>query len=241
MVPTRYVVRLNPADASAVEAAPRFFTDGLAQALRAASAQHGWVLDGAVSIEVKGDDSRHPGAPGVLAVPPEGPRSAEPAPPPSAPAIAPAGPSAPPPPLLPAAGSRRLMLHRLDRDERIALGAEPVTIGRAEGMSVVVDDKRVSRRHAVVRPRGPDWVVVDEGSSNGTRVNGSALIAGREVTLRPGDSIEVGPLRLRFDIADRPSAKTSSADRPIDAGATGALDDATRRRISAEYLGPDRP
>ena len=131
------------------------------------------------------------------------------------------------------------MLHRLDTDERIALTTKSVTIGRSVDRDVVVDDNRVSRRHAVVAPHGSGWIVTDERSSNGTRLNGSALTANRPATLRAGDSIEVGPVTFRFDIDDRIPRRADRASGPAGPDdATGVLDDATRQRISGEFHFP---
>ena len=85
-VPGALPVRLHPADAAVVEESPRFFADGLAEALRTAATTHGWTIDGPISINVEADDTRHPGAPAVLAVPPGRPSTDEPTPPPVAPA-----------------------------------------------------------------------------------------------------------------------------------------------------------
>ena len=57
------------------------------------------------------------------------------------------------------------------------------------------DDPGVSRRHAILR-RKPDgsWVLIDQNSTNGTRVSGAAapLAAGEERPLLNGDQILVG-------------------------------------------------
>lgn len=239
VVPTRYVVRLHPADATTVEAAPRFFTAGLGEALRNTCDEHGWSLDGSIDIDVEADSSRLPGVPAVFAVPPDAPVSAAPiAPPETAATVAAAG--------APARATitrrqDRVLLHRLDTDERIPLTGDAVTIGRAPDQDVVIDDSRVSRHHAVVRQQGSAWAVVDEGSSNGTRLNGSTLAARRATTLRPGDSIEIGPLRLRFDVDRPPAAAGSSRGQAGTDPPTMTLDAATRHRISAEHIADDAP
>lgn len=238
VVPTRYLVRLHPDDAATVEAAPRFFTAGLAEALRSTCKEHGWQLDGAVSVDVEGDSSRLAGAPAVLAVPPEGPLSASPAPPPDMAPTVPARARAAP--LSSEGGERRMLLHRLDTDERISLGPSGVTIGREANQDIVIADSRVSRHHAVVRADGSGWAVVDDGSSNGTRLNGSAIAATCAMKLQAGDSIEIGPVRLRFDVDDRPRpARRAERSNGADDPPTMTLDAATRRRISAEHLGSD--
>ncbi|MDQ3978047.1 MAG: FHA domain-containing protein, partial [Actinomycetota bacterium] len=57
------------------------------------------------------------------------------------------------------------------------------------------EDPGVSRRHAVLRRR-PDgsWVVIDQGSTNGTRVGGvkTPIAAGEERLLLNGDYLLVG-------------------------------------------------
>ena len=79
---------------------------------------------------------------------------------------------------------------------RVTMDEGPLTIGRLPESSVVVDDANVSRRHAEVRRDGPDAVVVDLGSTNGTRVNGAQV---RTRRLEDGDEITVGRTSLRFE------------------------------------------
>lgn len=60
---------------------------------------------------------------------------------------------------------------------------------------VDVDDPGVSRRHAVLRHKPDDsWVVIDQGSTNGTRVSGVAapLAPGEEKPLLNGDQLLLG-------------------------------------------------
>ena len=79
---------------------------------------------------------------------------------------------------------------------RIALAAEPVVLGRGTDAGVRLNDTSVSRRHAEVRQQGDGWVIVDLGSTNGTRVNGSPVTERR---LQDGDAITVGDAALRFE------------------------------------------
>jgi Protein of unknown function (DUF3662)/FHA domain len=79
---------------------------------------------------------------------------------------------------------------------RISVGAQSLVLGRLPECAVVLDDPNVSRRHAEVRRRGSDVVVVDLGSTNGTRVNGIRV---KEQLLNDGDEIEVGSSTIHFE------------------------------------------
>ena len=59
-----------------------------------------------------------------------------------------------------------------------------------------VADPNVSRKHAEIRPSGDGYVVIDLGSTNGTKVNGATV---SERKLGDGDEIAVGTTRLRFE------------------------------------------
>jgi pSer/pThr/pTyr-binding forkhead associated (FHA) protein len=76
------------------------------------------------------------------------------------------------------------------------LGEEPLSIGRLPECDVVLADKNVSRRHAEVRRQDGNIIVVDLGSTNGTRVNGAGV---KERALADGDVITVGASKLRFE------------------------------------------
>jgi hypothetical protein len=81
----------------------------------------------------------------------------------------------------------------------VPLGVAPVTLGRdAANTLALASDTTVSRRHARIQ-EGPSnvFVVVDEGSSNGTFVNGARTTG--EQPLRPGDEVQVGASRFRFE------------------------------------------
>ncbi len=80
---------------------------------------------------------------------------------------------------------------------RIAVGTDPVVIGRLPECTVMLSDPNVSRRHAEVRRQGAEVVVRDLGSTNGTRVNGLPLRD--EQVLSDGDELSLGTTHLRFE------------------------------------------
>jgi hypothetical protein len=81
---------------------------------------------------------------------------------------------------------------------RLVVGPSGLTVGRSRECDVVVQDPNVSRKHAEIRPRGGSWVLVDLGSTNGSRLNGR-VIDGSEV-IKAGDEIELGSTRLTFEL-----------------------------------------
>lgn len=78
----------------------------------------------------------------------------------------------------------------------IALG--PInSIGRNVNNTIYVEDDFVSATHAMLTFRGRSWFVEDQGSTNGTYVNGHRI--DRPVALSFGDEITVGRVRMRLD------------------------------------------
>lgn len=72
-----------------------------------------------------------------------------------------------------------------------------VSIGRESGRQIRLEgDSGVSRRHARVELRGATHVIVDEGSANGTYVNGVRIT---EQTLEQGDIIQIGSGSYRYE------------------------------------------
>lgn len=80
---------------------------------------------------------------------------------------------------------------------RLALEADPSTLGRSDDCDIVLGDPNVSRRHAELRMQGGEWHVVDLGSTNGVKVNGRAVSSAR---LRDGDRITLGTSTAIFHL-----------------------------------------
>ena len=75
---------------------------------------------------------------------------------------------------------------------RIPLRPGTSIVGRDPGVDVTIDDPSLSRRHARFVVTAAGAAVADEGSSNGTAVDGRLLEAGEERVLGPHDHVEVG-------------------------------------------------
>lgn len=79
-----------------------------------------------------------------------------------------------------------------------AVALEPVTrVGRTRENTLVLDDEFVSSSHALVLLRDGRWWVRDQGSTNGTLVNGGVIK--NETPLRNGDELQVGGVRLKLE------------------------------------------
>jgi pSer/pThr/pTyr-binding forkhead associated (FHA) protein len=83
----------------------------------------------------------------------------------------------------------------------ITFDAPRIVIGRGDGCEIRLPDPSVSHRHASIRQRGTDYVVVDEGSSNGTFVGPLRLSPQAPRVVRSGDLIRVGRIWLELTTA----------------------------------------
>ncbi len=78
----------------------------------------------------------------------------------------------------------------------IALG--PInSIGRNVNNTIYVEDDFVSTNHAMLTFRGRSWFIEDQGSTNGTYVNGHRI--DRPVALSFGDELTIGRVRMRLE------------------------------------------
>ncbi len=98
----------------------------------------------------------------------------------------------------------RLIISAPTGEETIELQpGEVVTVGRdATNRIPLPDDTQASRRHCRIGPREggvQGWEVVDLGSTNKTRVGGSAI---QRRVLAHGDVVEVGHATIRFEDPD---------------------------------------
>lgn len=97
-----------------------------------------------------------------------------------------------------AAGPRLVVLGGAEAGRAYPLGKESMSLGRDAGNDIVISwDPAVSRRHAVVSVQSGGYMIADQGSSNGTFVNGVRII---ESALQAGDVVTVGQTQLRFEL-----------------------------------------
>jgi len=80
-----------------------------------------------------------------------------------------------------------------------------IEVGREKTNAIVVADKKVSRRHARLSPIDNSFLIIDQGSANGTYVNG-VLIA-QPTRLQNNDKIGIGDATFLFTMG-QPAAQT---------------------------------
>jgi len=93
----------------------------------------------------------------------------------------------------------------------ISFDAPRIVIGRGASCEVRLPDPSVSQRHASVRQRGTEYIVVDEGSTNGTFVGPVRLSPQAPRVLRSGDLIRVGRIWLEVRLEPAPAAHNPQA------------------------------
>ena len=71
-----------------------------------------------------------------------------------------------------------------------------LVLGRRAGCDVILPDPSVSRVHAVLMLFAGQWFIADQGSTNGTRVNGRRVWGAAAV--RPGDRVSLGRTTFRL-------------------------------------------
>jgi hypothetical protein len=165
LVPNHYLVELGPEDTASFADIRDALTAELCDALRDHAREEGYAFMGPVRVEFGVDPERRAGTFDVVAKLRQGQGGV-------------------------GAGSVLLPDGR-----RVTLGEEVVRIGRLPDCGVQLADSNVSRHHAEIRPSGEGFLLVDLGSTNGTKVNGVRVA---ERLLRDADEVTVGTTRLTF-------------------------------------------
>lgn len=181
----KYIIRLHPDDAADLNAFEAALLDELRQAVTHHAAIEGYPLSGDVEITFVTDPSVKRGTCKVTPIAPAAPKPIPPVVHRNA-SIEPV-----------AAGAIADATIVLDNGERISLTGDLATVGRQSDCRVVIDDHNVSRIHAEIRRTTNGWVVIDRGSTNGTKVNGEKIVTGR--LLVNGDTITFGSALVRFE------------------------------------------
>ena len=93
--------------------------------------------------------------------------------------------------------SRLVILNGVRAGTAFPLSGDVLTVGREAGRHVLLDfDATVSRRHARLERQGGQWVLIDEGSRNGSFVNGQPI---QQRPIQIGDVLRFGATELQVE------------------------------------------
>lgn len=115
----------------------------------------------------------------------------------------------------------KLIVSRGGKDVVVQLKDGPNVIGRSSQADVPLNDGAASREHAEIVVQGPEAVLVDRGSRNGTLLNGRKV---DQCKLQPGDVIRIGEHSLHFDVKKQQgeTRRQAPAESPVDTRAATA-------------------
>lgn len=98
----------------------------------------------------------------------------------------------------PAAGELTAYLYDMTHDRAFTLTESNLRIGRESDNDIIIPDINVSRHHATLRCEpNMTWIISDEGSTNGTTVNGRRI---KSAPLHDGDIIVMGTTNVEFQL-----------------------------------------
>ena len=166
LVPNHFTVELSETDHEQFAEVSESLERELAEAAREHARDEGYVFMGPVSVHLELAQKQHAGSFQIVGRMREGKGGA---------------------------GAGALLL---PTGERLQLSEAVVTIGRKPESTIQLGDPNVSRNHAEIRPHGNGWMLVDLGSTNGTRVNGNRISSHE---LREGDEIAFGNTIVHFE------------------------------------------
>ena len=85
-----------------------------------------------------------------------------------------------------------------------------VVIGRGSACDLQIPDASVSGRHASIRANGAQWALVDEGSTNGTRLNGEKLGTHSPRAIKSGDIATIGRIEIAIRVGAAPPSNAQA-------------------------------
>ena len=93
------------------------------------------------------------------------------------------------------------------------LKVEKTTVGRLEDNTIQIAEPSISSHHCELLQRGPDLVVKDLNSTNGTFINGEKI---SEAPLKPGQILRLGQVEMRLEPGVGTTAATAPAKKPLE-------------------------
>ena len=122
------------------------------------------------------------------------------------------------------------------RGTSFQLPNESYTIGRTDSCDIAIPDSTISGHHCTLfRTEEGVYMLRDEGSTNGSSLNGEPIEAGQEVVLKHGDIFQLGGIEIMFDtgeFAQHTATHTSSHIINLENTGTGEIQKATMKNMA---------
>jgi predicted component of type VI protein secretion system len=106
-----------------------------------------------------------------------------------------------------------------------------MTIGRKPENDIQIDNLAVSSFHARIDKTGPDFILTDLQSTNGTFIKDKKIVSHK---LKHGDNIVIGKHVLLFLSTEKGAAEEPAVTEPKDMDKTMMLDTAKQRELLAK-------
>jgi pSer/pThr/pTyr-binding forkhead associated (FHA) protein len=111
------------------------------------------------------------------------------------------------------------------------LSVECTTVGRVEDNTFQIADASVSSHHAEIVLRGPDIVIKDLNSTNGSFINGDKIT---EAVLQPGQTLRFGQVELKID--DGKELPAPAAPAPIPPPTSTPAPASAKKQVDATMI-----
>lgn len=112
-------------------------------------------------------------------------------------------------------------------------------LGRDPTCQINIPDARISRIHATLHVKDNFLYVKDEGSSNGTYINGIRI--NKPTLLQHGDQLQVGSTKLKVEYVAVQEAAPESDESAAETEVVAALANVVQPQKPAEKLSPPTP
>jgi pSer/pThr/pTyr-binding forkhead associated (FHA) protein len=115
-----------------------------------------------------------------------------------------------------------------------------ISIGRASNRDISIpQDKLISRRHIIVAYKDGNYILLDEGSANGTYLNGQLLEAMQPYMLKNDDLITLGRHQIIFQqTSDVPIEDLPTVNMPLDEMLKAELEYQVQQDLKSELALP---
>ena len=130
--------------------------------------------------------------------------------------------------------ARLILMFNKQVVKEYSLLKDSVSIGRNEDNTIAIDNLAVSGYHARIDKAGPDFIVTDLQSTNGTFVNDKQIVTHK---LAHGDNVIIGKHIILFVGTEKGKPLPVAEEKKMDLDQTMMLDTAKQKELLAKQKG----